>query len=50
VKEIQGADTAESARLAVGMTTSLSKISFNKFSTPGPLLEIYERQRRLAKK
>ncbi|KAF8188466.1 hypothetical protein K438DRAFT_1919759 [Mycena galopus ATCC 62051] len=50
VKRILGADSAESARLAVGRTTSLSKISFNKFSTPGPLLEIYERQRHLAKK
>jgi len=48
VKRIAGADFAESARLAVGMTTSLSKTAFNKFSTPGPLLKIYERQRHLA--
>lgn len=47
---IQDADFAESARLAVGMTTSLSKVAFNKFSTPGPLLKIYERQRHLAAK
>ncbi|KAK0451987.1 uncharacterized protein EV420DRAFT_1702100 [Desarmillaria tabescens] len=48
--KIQDADSAESARLAVGMTTSLFKTIFNKFSTPGPLLKIYERQRHLADK
>ncbi|KAK0198279.1 hypothetical protein F5146DRAFT_1100033 [Armillaria mellea] len=43
--KIRHADSAESARLAVGMTTSLSKTVFNEFSTPGPLLKIYDRQR-----
>lgn len=43
--EIPTADSADPAQLAVGQTTSLSKVSFNKFSTPGPLLKIYEAQR-----
>jgi len=47
-KKINHADFVDSARLAVGMTTSRSKKAFKKFSTPGPLLKIYERQRRLA--
>lgn len=45
--EIPTADSADPAQLAVGQTTSLSKVSFNKFSTPGPLLKIYETQRHL---
>ncbi|TFK63544.1 FAD/NAD(P)-binding domain-containing protein [Pluteus cervinus] len=48
VPQILGADSAIPAPLAVGMTTSMSKLSFNKFSTPGPLLKLYERQRHLA--
>jgi len=46
-QEIPTADKAIFAPLAVGQTTSLSTISFNKFSTPGPLLKIYEKQRKL---
>ncbi|KAH9889357.1 hypothetical protein C8Q73DRAFT_653745 [Cubamyces lactineus] len=38
------------APLAVGRKTSIpNRTAFDKFSTPGPLLKIYERQRRLAK-
>lgn len=38
------------APLAVGRTTALrGRIAFDKFSTPGPLLEVYEQQRHRAK-
>jgi len=47
-KKINHADFADPARLAVGMTTSRSKMVFKKFSTPGLFLKIYEPQRRLA--
>lgn len=44
------ADSVEPAPLAVGRNPgSRSDIRFNKFSTPGPLLAIYEQQRNLAK-
>lgn len=48
-KAIKTADYAETSHLAVGRTTALSTLVFEKFSTPGPLLDIYERQRQLAK-
>ncbi|KAK6330584.1 hypothetical protein TWF718_002783 [Orbilia javanica] len=45
------ADSVEPAQLAVGRSPgSRSYYRFNKFSTPGPLLAIYEKQRNLAKK
>jgi hypothetical protein len=38
------------APLAVGRKTAVANtVAFDKFSTPGPLLKIYERQRQLAK-
>ncbi|KAH7887270.1 hypothetical protein F5I97DRAFT_1925721 [Phlebopus sp. FC_14] len=48
VKQITGADTTEPASLAVGHKTSLSTLTFEKFSTVGPLLEIYNKQSDLA--
>ena len=45
---IKTADYAETSDLAVGRTTALSTLVFEKFATPGPLLGIYERQRQLA--
>lgn len=49
-KQIATADFTEHAPLAVGRKTSLpNTIAFEKFSTPGPLLRIFERQRHLAK-
>ena len=50
VKRIDSSNYAEPANLAVGKTTGVSKFAFEKFSTPGPLLKLYERQRKLAKK
>ncbi|KAF4339709.1 FAD NAD(P)-binding domain protein [Fusarium beomiforme] len=49
VSKIPTADYAESAPLAVGRQSPTSRLRFNKFSVPGPLLGILERQRRLAK-
>ena len=46
---IKTADYAETSDLAVGKTTALSTLAFEKFSTPGPLINIYERQRQFAK-
>ena len=48
---IETADPAKeyAADLAVGKTTALSTLAFEKFATPGPLLDIYEHQRELAK-
>ncbi|KAL9572153.1 hypothetical protein ACKAV7_003731 [Fusarium commune] len=43
------ADTAESAPLAVGRQSPSSTLRFNKFSVPGPLLGILEKQRQRAK-
>ena len=50
VPEIDMANYAEPANLIVGQTTGISRLVFEKFSTPGPLLKLYERQRKLAKK
>ncbi|CAG1969750.1 hypothetical protein QX201_006322 [Fusarium graminearum] len=50
VSKIPTADYAESAPLAVGRQSPTSRLRFNKFSVPGPLLAILERQRQLAKK
>ncbi|KAF3917557.1 hypothetical protein AA313_de0202384 [Arthrobotrys entomopaga] len=50
LKEEGIADSVEPARLAVGRSSgSRTYTRFNKFSTPGPLLAIYEKQRKLAK-
>ncbi|CCC13569.1 unnamed protein product [Sordaria macrospora k-hell] len=49
VCKIPTADYAESAPLAVGRRSPTSRLRFNKFSVPGPLLGILERQRQLAK-
>ncbi|KAK3392115.1 hypothetical protein B0T20DRAFT_483237 [Sordaria brevicollis] len=49
VGKIPTADYAESAPLAVGRRSPTSRLRFNKFSVPGPLLGILERQRQLAK-
>ena len=49
VGNIPTADYAESAPLAVGRSSPTSRLRFNKFSVPGPLLGILERQRILAK-
>ncbi|KAI5899539.1 FAD/NAD(P)-binding domain-containing protein [Schizophyllum commune H4-8] len=47
---IPSASMTNHAPLAVGRKTAVKDaIAFDKFSTPGPLLKIYERQRRLAK-
>ena len=46
--QIPTADVTEPAPLAVGRTTPTSTLSFNKFSTPGPLLALQERQTTLA--
>ncbi|KAG9310091.1 hypothetical protein JVU11DRAFT_9701 [Chiua virens] len=48
-KTIGTATYGEPADLAVGKSTGMSKVVFEKFSTPGPLLTIFERQRVLAK-
>lgn len=48
--KIETADFTEDAPLAAGRKTSLpNTIAFEKFSTPGPLLKLFERQRHLAK-
>lgn len=49
LKNIPTADSVESAPLAVGPRSITSLMRFNKFSVPGPLLALYEQQRRLAK-
>ncbi|KAJ4141802.1 hypothetical protein NW768_001020 [Fusarium equiseti] len=49
VKNISTAVTAESAPLAVGRQSPSSTLRFNKFSVPGPLLGILEKQRQRAK-
>ncbi|KAG9313755.1 hypothetical protein JVU11DRAFT_6111 [Chiua virens] len=48
-KTIETADYSETSHLAVGKTTALSTLVFEKFAIPGPLLDVYERQRQLAK-
>ncbi|KAM3452931.1 hypothetical protein MY3296_004200 [Beauveria thailandica] len=47
--KIPTAEYAESAPLAVGRQSPTSRLRFDKFSVPGPLLSILERQRHLAK-
>ncbi|THU79690.1 FAD/NAD(P)-binding domain-containing protein [Dendrothele bispora CBS 962.96] len=42
------ANVTEPAPLAVGRTTANSMLAFNKFSTPGPLLALQQRQTALA--
>jgi len=49
VRKIPTADYAEPAPLAVGPRSPTSRLRFNKFSVPGPLLGILEQQRHLAK-
>jgi hypothetical protein len=49
VSKIPTADYAEPAPLAVGRRSPTSRLRFNKFSVPGPLLGIQEQQRQLAK-
>ncbi|KAF5497402.1 hypothetical protein CGCS363_v007961 [Colletotrichum siamense] len=49
VGKIPTADYVESAPLAVGKRSPTSRLRFNKFSVPGPLLGILEQQRQLAK-
>lgn len=49
IGNIPTADYVESAPLAVGRQSPTSRLRFNKFSVPGPLLGILERQRQLAK-
>ncbi|TFY71091.1 hypothetical protein EVG20_g1912 [Dentipellis fragilis] len=48
INQIPTANTTESAPLSVGRTFATTSVRFNKFSTPGPLLALQERQRRLA--
>jgi hypothetical protein len=48
-KKIHMAEQAQPAPLAVGRITPTSVIAFDKFSTPGPLLAIYEQQLELEK-
>ena len=48
--QIEGANHEEPGPLAVGKQTPTSTLSFVKFSTPGPLLTLYEKQRQLAKR
>ena len=49
IPNISSATYAEPGPLAVGRTTPTSTLSFIKFSTPGPLLALQEKQRQLAK-
>ena len=48
--KILGANHIEPGPLAVGKQTPTSTLSFVKYSTPGPLLSLYEKQRQLAKR
>ncbi|KAF2971292.1 hypothetical protein GQX73_g2242 [Xylaria multiplex] len=48
LSKIPSARNAEPALLAVGRSSPTSILRFNKFSVPGPMLEINERQRKLA--
>ncbi|EMD32812.1 hypothetical protein CERSUDRAFT_108621 [Gelatoporia subvermispora B] len=49
-KQIPSANFSEPAQLSVGRRTAVDTTAFDKFSTPGPLLTIYERQRVLAER
>ncbi|KAF5855028.1 hypothetical protein ETB97_010270 [Aspergillus alliaceus] len=46
--KIPSADSAESAKLAVGRGSPTSTLRFSKWSVPGPLLALVETQRKLA--
>ncbi|KAL7932071.1 hypothetical protein V8C35DRAFT_323306 [Trichoderma chlorosporum] len=46
--QIPTADSVGPAPMAVGPKSDTSTMRFNKFSTPGPLLALQERQRKLA--
>ncbi|PNP54753.1 hypothetical protein THARTR1_04958 [Trichoderma harzianum] len=46
--KIPTADSVEPAPLAVGPKSHTSTLRFNKFSVPGPLIGLHERQRKLA--
>jgi len=48
LNKIPSADSTEPAPLAVGRESSRSTLHFNKFSVPGPLLGLCEKQRKLA--
>ena len=50
ISNISTATYTEPGPLAVGRTTPTSTLSFVKFSTPGPLLALQEKQRQLAKR
>ncbi|KAJ0277299.1 hypothetical protein CBS470a_010355 [Colletotrichum nupharicola] len=45
LKEVKTAEYSEPAQLAVGRASVTSNLRFNKFSTPAPLLKIYEEQK-----
>lgn len=49
IRNIPTADYVESAPLSVGRWSPTSRLRFNKFSVPGPLLSIVEEQRHRAK-
>ena len=50
LRDVPTADTVESAPLAVGARSPTSLMRFNNFSVPGPLLTLYEEQRKLTEK
>lgn len=50
LNKIPSAESVEPAQLAVGRRSPTSTLRFNKFSTPGPLLGLYEEQRKLTQK
>jgi hypothetical protein len=50
LNKIPSAESVEPALLAVGRRSPTSTLRFNKFSAPGPLLGLYEEQRKLAQK
>ncbi|KAI8316818.1 hypothetical protein K4K61_000096 [Colletotrichum sp. SAR11_59] len=45
IQEVKTAEYSEPAQLAVGRASVNSNLRFNKFSTPAPLLKIYEEQK-----
>ncbi|KAJ3952118.1 hypothetical protein N0V92_011458 [Colletotrichum tropicale] len=45
LREVKTAEYSEPAQLAVGQASVTSNLRFNKFSTPAPLLKIYEEQK-----
>jgi hypothetical protein len=50
LNKIHTADSVKTASLAVGSRSPTSLMRFNKFSVPGPLLALYEEQRRLTER